>query len=87
MFNKQFGTLYVGVTSNLPRRVNEHKSKTIKGFTSKYGIDKLAYYEVYENILMAIEREKQIKSWCRRKKLALITSANPNWQDLFDMLA
>ena len=83
MFNQRNGTLYVGVTSDLVRRVYEHKNKMIDGFTTKYDIDKLGYYEVYSNIRDAIEREKQIKGGSRKKKLALIESVNPDWRDLY----
>jgi len=75
-------TLYTGVTNNLERRVYEHKHKIIPGFTSKYHITRLAYYEETDNINQAIAREKQIKGWLRLKKIALIESVNPEWKDL-----
>ena len=75
-------TLYVGVTNNLMRRVHEHKNKLIPGFTSKYNIQFLAYYEMGTDIHAAIAREKQIKGWLRSKKIALIDSVNPQWKDL-----
>ena len=75
-------TLYVGMTNNLERRVYEHKQKLVPGFTSRYNITQLMYYEVTNDPRVAIEREKQIKGWLRAKKVALIVSANPNWQDL-----
>jgi putative endonuclease len=75
-------TLYVGVTNNLERRVDEHKSGTVPSFTSKYRLDRLIYFEEYADIRAAIEREKQIKRWRRAKKLALIESMNPQWKDL-----
>lgn len=75
-------TLYTGVTNNLQRRVYEHKHKLIKGFTSKYNITKLVYYEEYNDINDAISREKQIKGWSRKKKIELIESVNPEWKDL-----
>ena len=75
-------TLYVGVTNDLNRRVYEHKSKLIAGFTSKYTINRLVYCEEANDILSAIEREKQLKAWRRSKKIALIESANPDWRDL-----
>ena len=75
-------TLYTGVTNDLERRVYEHKHKIIDGFTKKYNIFKLVHYEVTDNIENAIEREKQIKGWKRDKKVALIESINPNWDDL-----
>lgn len=75
-------TLYTGVTNNLMRRVDEHKKKLIKGFTSKYNIKYLVYYEMTTDIHTAIGREKQIKGWLRAKKIALINSMNPEWKDL-----
>jgi len=75
-------TLYTGVTNNLERRVYEHKHKLIPGFTSKYNITKLVYYEETDNINVAIAREKQIKGWLRARKIALIESENPKWKDL-----
>ena len=77
-------TLYTGVTNNLERRVYEHKHKLIEGFTSKYNITNLVYYESTNDIRVAISREKQIKGWLRSKKVALIESVNPNWADLSD---
>jgi len=75
-------TLYTGVTNNLVRRVYEHKNKMVEGFTKKYNITSLVYYEETENIQAAITREKQIKGWLREKKLALIQSVNHKWEDL-----
>jgi putative endonuclease len=75
-------TLYTGVTNNLMRRVHEHKNKLIPGFTSKYNIKILVYYESTSSIHVALEREKQIKGWLRAKKIALIESMNPKWNDL-----
>ncbi len=75
-------TLYTGVTNNLVRRVYEHKNHLVKGFTNKYKITKLVYYETGCDIHPAISREKQIKGWLRKKKTALIESANPRWQGL-----
>ena len=86
MFNFRTGTLYTGVTNNLIRRVWEHKSKTVEGFTKKYDIDKLGYYETYTNIIDAIQREKQIKGGSRKAKLKLIETMNPNWEDLYNEL-
>ncbi|MCH7492148.1 GIY-YIG nuclease family protein [Patescibacteria group bacterium] len=82
MTNKFNRVLYVGVTNDLERRVWEHKEKLIDGFTSRYNITKLVYYEVGCDILSTIQREKQIKGWVRRRKVALIKSLNPTWQDL-----
>ena len=81
MTNKS-GTLYTGVTNNLERRIYEHKHHLVKGFTSKYNIEKLVYFEETNDINAAISREKQIKGWLRKKKIALIESINPGWKDL-----
>ena len=75
-------TLYTGVTNDLERRVYEHKQKLVPGFTAKYNIDRLVYYEATEDVNSAIYREKQIKGWLRAKKIALIESMNPKWTDL-----
>ena len=75
-------TIYTGITNNLHRRVFEHKSKKINGFTSRYNITKLVYYEITNEVKTAIAREKQIKGWIRRKKMDLIKSMNPEWNDL-----
>ena len=75
-------TIYTGITNNLHRRVFEHKSKKIKGFTSRYNITKLVYYEITNEVKTAIAREKQIKGWIRKKKIDLIESMNPEWNDL-----
>jgi len=75
-------TLYTGMTNNLMRRVYEHKNKLVKGFTSKYHIHSLAYYESTSDVYAALKREKQIKGWLRAKKIALIESINPEWKDL-----
>ena len=74
--------LYVGVTNNLERRLYEHKSKQFEGFTKKYNIDRLVYFEQTTDILSAIAMEKQIKSWNRSKKIGLVESNNPTWEDL-----
>jgi len=84
MTNKLNTVLYTGVTSNLKRRVYEHKSKQIEGFTMKYNVDKLVYYEVFDEINDAIERKKQIKAGTRQKKIDLIASMNPAWKDLYN---
>jgi putative endonuclease len=81
--NKKYGTIYIGVTNNLLRRVYEHKKKIIKGFTSRYGIDKLVYAEETSDIYSALLREKQLKKWNREWKLELIHKMNPEWKDLF----
>jgi len=75
-------TLYTGMTNELKRRVYEHKQKLIKGFTSKYSINKLVYYESCNDVKAAIAREKQIKGWTRKKKIELIEKENPEWKDL-----
>ena len=82
MTNKLNRVLYTGLTSNLEKRVYEHKSKLIEGFTKKYNVDKLVYYEEFDDINEAIAREKQIKSGSRQKKIDLITKMNPAWNDL-----
>lgn len=76
------GTLYIGMTNDLERRVYEHKNKLVPGFTSKYNIDRLVYYESSNDVNVVIAREKQLKGWLRRKKIALIESINPEWRDL-----
>ncbi len=74
--------LYIGVTSNLPRRLYEHKNHLVKGFTQKYNTHKLVYFENTGDVHVALEREKQLKGWTRAKKNNLITKSNPNWEDL-----
>ena len=86
LFNKRNGTLYTGVTTNLIKRVYEHKEKIVEGFTKQYGIDKLGYYEVHDTIFSAIEREKQIKAGSRNDKLSLINEMNPEWIDLYNTI-
>ena len=86
LFNRKNGTLYVGMTSDLIKRIYQHKNKLIEGFSKKYGLDKLGYYEIYENIENAILREKQIKSGSRKNKINLIEKVNPNWEDLYNSL-
>ena len=76
--------LYTGVTSGLARRVYQHKQKLVEGFTKKYNLTKLVYYEAGDDIRSAIQREKQIKGWLRRRKIDLIESVNPQWDDLSD---
>ncbi|MEK6838049.1 MAG: GIY-YIG nuclease family protein [Nanoarchaeota archaeon] len=84
MTNKRNIVLYTGVTNDLKRRVYEHKEKLVEGFTKKYNITKLVYYEVYEDVEEAILREKKIKGGSRAKKLALIEGMNNQWKDLYD---
>jgi len=81
--NNQNGTLYVGVTSDLVKRVWEHKNDLIEGFTRKYGVHQLVYYEMHTDMLTAITREKQLKKWNRAWKLELIEEKNPQWKDLW----
>jgi putative endonuclease len=76
------GTLYVGMTNDLHRRVSEHKSGEFEGFASKYSCNRLVYFESFDDVRKAIDREKQVKGWRRRKKIALIEVLNPRWQDL-----
>ena len=82
MANKTSTTLYVGVTNNLERRVYEHKNGLLEGFTKKYRLHKLVYFEMVGSIKAAITREKQLKNWSRQKKEELINSINPTWKDL-----
>ncbi len=84
MTNKPNGTLYTGVTSDLIKRVYEHKNGDVSGFTKNYGCKRLVYYEMHETMENAIAREKQIKSGSRDKKIALIENMNPRWSDLYD---
>ena len=84
--NKHSNVLYTGVTNDLIRRVYEHKNKLVKGFTQKYNVDRLVYYEACANIVAAIEREKQIKAWSRKKKDDLVNTLNSEWVDLYRSL-
>ena len=84
--NKRNGTLYTGVTSNLVKRIFEHKEKVVNGFSAKYNLDLLVYYEEWWSIEEAIQREKQLKAGNRKKKLGLIESINPDWKDLSEYL-
>jgi len=86
MTNKNNTVLYTGVTNDLKRRAYEHKEKLIKGFTKKYRITKLVYYEISEDIESAILREKQVKGGSRAKKIALVNSMNSKWEDLYNKL-
>ncbi|HDY68827.1 MAG: GIY-YIG nuclease family protein [Candidatus Scalindua sediminis] len=74
--------MYVGVTNNLIRRIYEHKNKLVKGFTKKYNVNKLVYYEVTQDVIAALTREKEIKKWRREKKDRLVNRMNPTWKDL-----
>lgn len=84
--NKENGTLYTGITNNLIRRIYEHKNKLVDGFTKKYSLDKLVYYEACESVENAILREKQIKGGSRKKKLELINKFNKKWNDLYETI-
>ena len=84
--NTHHTVLYTGVTGDLIRRIWQHREKEIAGFTSQYGIVKLIYFEEYNDPMRAIEREKQIKSWSRRKKVGLVNESNPSWSDLYPSL-
>jgi len=86
MTNKKNKVLYTGVTNDLAKRVYEHKSKIVDGFTKKYNLNKLVYYEVFEDAYNAIAREKQIKAGNRQKKINLISKMNPAWNDLYNEL-
>ncbi len=84
--NKRNGTLYIGVTSDLTKRVWQHREKVVEGFTKKYGVDKLVYYEQYGDPESAINREKRLKKYNRQWKIELIEKANPRWEDLYEGL-
>ena len=84
ILSSRTGTLYVGITNDLGRRMYEHKNKLVPGFTAKYGCDRLVFYEAFPTAHQAIAAEKRIKGWKRAKKVALVESKNPNWRDLSD---
>jgi putative endonuclease len=86
MTNRSVTTLYTGVTNDLERRVYEHKHGLVNGFTKRYKVTRLVYYEATDDVRSAIEREKQLKGWLRQRKVALIESVNPGWRDLGDCL-
>jgi putative endonuclease len=81
------GTLYIGVTNDIVRRVFEHKSHAVDGFTRKYNVDRLVYFEIYDDIENAIRREKRLTKWNRAWKIRLIEERNPNWNDLYQSIA
>jgi putative endonuclease len=85
--SRKHGTLYIGVTNDLIRRVYEHRSKVVDGFTRRYDVDKLVWFEVYDDVLSAIAREKELKKWRRDWKIRLIEEQNPNWMDLYPVLS
>jgi len=82
--SRRNGTLYIGVTSDLQKRAWEHRNDAVEGFTKRYGVHQLVYYELHEDMLSAISREKQMKKWNRTWKLELIERQNPDWNDLWD---
>ena len=82
ILSSRSGTLYVGITGFFDKRIHQHKYDSIEGFTEKYQIHRLVYYESYQDVQVAIAREKQVKRWRREKKIALIEKFNPRWQDL-----
>ena len=82
--SKRNGTLYIGMTSDLVQRIWDHKNKVVEGFSQKYHVDKLVYYEIHEDAEAVIVREKQLKKWRRAWKMRLIEEKNPGWQDLYD---
>ena len=86
MASKPYGTLYIGVTSDLMKRVWEHKNDLVEGFTKEYGVHRLVYFEMLEDMESAIQREKQLKKWNRDWKIELIEKDNPEWTDLYDLL-
>ena len=81
--NKPLGTLYIGVTSNLPQRIWQHKTKVTKGFTEKYNLNKIVWYEAHEDIMSAMQCEKALKVWKRDWKIRIIEEMNPLWRDLY----
>jgi putative endonuclease len=85
--SRKHGTIYVGVTNDLVRRVYQHKEKLTKGFTKRYAVVRLVWFETYDDITAAIEREKVLKKWRREWKINLIERDNPNWDDLYDAIA
>ena len=84
--NRPNGILYVGVTSDLVRRIYEHRTGAAEGFTKRYGVKRLVYYEIYDDIRTAIQREHNIKHWSRTWKVRLILASNPNWDDLWESI-
>ncbi|MCX6792426.1 MAG: GIY-YIG nuclease family protein [Candidatus Falkowbacteria bacterium] len=81
--SKRNGTIYTGVTNNLLKRIDEHKKNIYSGFTAKYNVKKLVYFEIFNDVRAAINREKNIKAWCRQWKIDLIEKENPTWRDLY----
>jgi putative endonuclease len=85
--SKKHGTLYLGVTNNLVRRAYEHRTKAVDGFTKRYDVDKLVWFEIYDDVANAITREKELKKWRRDWKIRLIEAENPDWTDLYPNIA
>ena len=85
--NRKDGTLYLGVTNDIVRRVYEHKQKVVHGFTSRYGVDRLVWFECHDDLISAITREKDIKKWRRTWKIHLIEAGNPGWLDRYESIA
>jgi putative endonuclease len=83
----KYGTLYLGVTNDIVRRIYEHKSKAVGGFTKRYSVDRLVWFEIHDEARMAIEREKELKKWRRAWKIRLIEEKNPHWTDLYPAIA
>ena len=84
--SKRNGTLYIGVTSDLVRRIWEHRNDLVEGFTKRYGVHRLVWYELHKSMESAIQREKRLKEWRRTWKLELIERTNPDWEDLYDTI-
>ena len=84
--SRKHGTLYVGVTNDLIRRVYEHKTKAVPGFTTKYDVSRLVWFETHDDVNAAIEREKELKKWRRDWKIALLEAENPEWRDLWEVI-
>jgi putative endonuclease len=85
--SRRRGTLYMGVTRDLVRRAHEHRSGAVSGFASRYGAKRLVWFEAYDDVRVAIQREKNLKHWVRAWKIALIERTNPDWRDLYDEIA
>ena len=85
--SRKHGTIYIGVTNDLVRRVYQHKNKITKGFTAEYSVVRLVWFETHDDITAAIEREKKLKKWRREWKINLIEQDNPNWDDLYESIA
>lgn len=85
--SKKYGTLYIGVTNDIVRRIHEHKSKVVAGFSKRYSVDRLVGFEIYDDPITAITREKELKKWRREWKIRLIEKQNPQWIDLYPQIA